>query len=78
MVKRASRLLDLTKRGATAQYRALVNELELLVDLFPHLRDSYDADELPVSFIVKRDAGRSKARATRRRRPTRPDVRPQK
>jgi hypothetical protein len=78
MVKRASRLLDLTKRGATAQYRALVNELELLLDLFPHLRDSYDADELPVSFILKRDAGRSKSRAARRPGPTRPDVRRQK
>ena len=33
-------------------------EAKLLVQLFPHLKDSFDRDELPISFIVKRDAGR--------------------
>jgi hypothetical protein len=69
MPKQASRVLELTKRGATVQFRALVDELTLLIDLFPHLRDSYDPDELPVSFILKRDAGRSKARSARRKKP---------
>jgi hypothetical protein len=69
MAKRASSVLEMTKRGASVQFRALVNELTLLIELFPHLRDSYDADELPVSFILKRDASRSKARTTRRRKP---------
>jgi hypothetical protein len=46
-----------------------VDEMKLLLDLFPHIRDSYDADELPLSFIMKRDARRSDAarlRASRR------------
>jgi hypothetical protein len=61
----------LTKRAATNQFRALVDEMKLLLDLFPHLRDSYDADELPIDFIIKRNARRSdaaKARIERRAR----------
>jgi hypothetical protein len=50
------RLAALTKRGASTQFRALANEMKLLLDLFPHLRDSYDPDELPLSFILKRSA----------------------
>jgi hypothetical protein len=64
-----ARLAELTKRGASNQFRALVDEMKLLLDLFPHIRDSYDADELPLSFIMKRDARRSDAarmRASRR------------
>ena len=56
-----ARLAELTKRGATNQFRALLDEMKLLMDLFPHIRDSYDADELPLSFIMKRDARRSDA-----------------
>jgi hypothetical protein len=64
-----ARLAELTKRAASNQFRALVDEMKLLLDLFPHIRDSYDADELPLSFILKRDARRSDAarmRASRR------------
>lgn len=67
MAKQRSRVLELTKRGAAVEYRALVNELKFLLDMFPHLRDSYDPDELPVKFILKRDAARSKTRTARRR-----------
>jgi hypothetical protein len=43
-------------------------EAKLLVQLFPHLRDSFDRDELPISFILKKDAGRlTKGRGARRR-----------
>jgi hypothetical protein len=49
-------ILDLARRGAEARFQELTTELKLLVDLFPHLRDAVDADELPVSFIIQRDA----------------------
>ena len=51
----------LTRRGASSQFHALVNEMKLLLELFPHLRDSYDPDELPLSFILKRSAARPDA-----------------
>jgi hypothetical protein len=66
MAKRRSRVLELTKRSAAVEFRALVDELKFLLDMFPHLRDSYDPDELPVKFILKRDSGRSKTRTARR------------
>ena len=40
-------------------------EAKLLIQLFPHLKDSFDKDELPISFIVKRDSGRSKGKTLR-------------
>jgi hypothetical protein len=60
-------MLDLAKRGAEARYRELVAELKMLAQAFPHLRDSFDRDELPVNFILR--VGRDKAAAapTRRR-----------
>jgi hypothetical protein len=67
MAKRRLRVLELTKRGAAVEFRALVDELKFLLDMFPHLRDSYDPDELPVKFILKRDSARSKTRTVRRR-----------
>jgi hypothetical protein len=71
MAKPRSGVLELTKRGAAIEYRALVDELKFLLDMFPHLRDSYDPDELPVSFIMKRDATKSRARTGRRGTPPR-------
>jgi hypothetical protein len=55
--KRDARLFELAKRGAEVRLRELVQEAKNVIDLFPHLRDSYDRDELPVSFIIRRDAG---------------------
>ena len=56
MREHSSHVLELAKRGAALRLGELVNELNLLLRLFPDLRDAFDADELPVSFIVKRDA----------------------
>ena len=67
MPKSRSRAAKLTKSGAAIEFKALVDELKFLLEMFPHLRDSYDPDELPVSFILKRDARRSKVKAARRR-----------
>jgi hypothetical protein len=55
--KRDAHLYELAKRGAEVRLRELVQEAKNVIDLFPHLRDSYDRDELPVSFIIRRDAG---------------------
>lgn len=62
-----SRLYELAKRGAEVQLRELVHEVKLLIDLFPHLRDSFDKDELPLSFIVAKDSGASTKKKPRRR-----------
>jgi hypothetical protein len=67
MPKPRSRVAKLTKSGAAIEFKALVDELKFLLEMFPHLRDSYDPDELPVSFILKRDATRSKVKTARRR-----------
>ncbi len=69
MAKHSSHILDLAKRGAVFRIRELVHELDVLLGSFPDLGDAFDADELPVSFIVKRDARRADARAVRRQKP---------
>jgi hypothetical protein len=68
--KRHAHLFELAKRGAEVRLRELVQEAKNVIDLFPHLRDSYDKDELPLSFIIRRDAGpvtRARAKRPRRR-----------
>jgi hypothetical protein len=71
MPKHAAGILALAKRGAEARLRELVQETNYLVDLFPHLRDSFDKDELPLSFILAKGAGRlTRQEAPRRRRRT--------
>jgi len=60
-------LYELARRGAEVQLRDLVREVKNLIGLFPHLRDSFDRDELPLSFIIRRDAGPvTRARAGQR------------
>jgi hypothetical protein len=69
MAKHSSHILDLAKRGAEARLQDLAMEAKLLLELFPHLKDSFDRDELPISFIVKRDSRMlTKGRGARRRR----------
>ncbi|HWW85706.1 MAG TPA: hypothetical protein VNZ26_19050 [Vicinamibacterales bacterium] len=62
MARHPSHLVELAKRGAEVQFQKLVNEARMLVALFPHLRDSFDPDELPVSFIVEKGSGRTTKR----------------
>jgi len=69
MAKYSSHMLELAKRGAALRLRELANELHTLLMAFPDLHDSFDADELPVSFIVRRDARRARAKAVRRQKP---------
>jgi hypothetical protein len=68
MPRHPAHILELAKRGAQARLRDLVQEAKYLINLFPHLRDSVDKDELPVSFIVARDAGRANKKKPQRRR----------
>ena len=56
MDKRFSHLLQLGRRGAERRFGELINELRFLFTSFSHLSDAFDADGLPLSFIIKRDA----------------------
>ena len=56
--KQHAHLLELAKRGAEVRLRELAQEARNLIGLFPHLRDSFDKDELPISFILAKGAGR--------------------
>jgi len=58
MPRHSSHILDLAKRGAEARLQDLIHEAKMLMELFPHLRDSFDKDELPISFIVAKGSGR--------------------
>ena len=62
--KHDGRLMELAKRGAHAQLSDLIHEIKMLLELFPHLRDSFDRDELPLAFILKKGAARSAKRST--------------
>jgi hypothetical protein len=61
-------LYDLARRGAEARLSDLLHELKLLANLFPGLTDSFDPDELPVGFLLKRDSRRATAAPSGRRR----------
>jgi hypothetical protein len=54
----SSHLLPLTRRRAASRLRQLVDEIQMLMVSFPDLRDAFDADELPIAFILKRDSQR--------------------
>ena len=66
--KRDAHLFEFAKRGAEVRLHELVNEAKNLVGLFPHLRDSFDKDELPLRFIVARDSGAATKHSDVRRR----------
>jgi hypothetical protein len=65
--KSSSTLAARTKREAEAQFAELVAELKRLLVAFPHLSESFDDDELPVSFILKRGHDSAEAVVQKRR-----------
>ena len=67
MAKHSSHILELAKKGADVRLRELVDEIKMLTVAFPHLRDSFDSDELPLKFIL-REASEKAAGARRKRR----------
>ena len=66
MQKHSLPRMHLTRRGAALRVRQLLGELHLLVGSFPDLRDAFDADELPLAFILRRDSRLVKASPQRR------------
>ena len=56
MQKHRSPGMQLTQRGAAFRVRQLLDELHLLMGSFPDLHDAFDADELPLAFILRRDS----------------------
>jgi hypothetical protein len=65
------RVTELAKRGAEAQLNDLLHEIDMLLELFPQLKDSFDPDELPVNFLLRRGADRNArkpARAVKKKR----------
>jgi hypothetical protein len=65
--KQNTGLFELAKRGAEARLGDLVHEAKLLIKLFPHLRDSFDNDELPMPFIMARSSGGLRPRRAKRK-----------
>lgn len=63
-------LHELARRGAEVRLRELVDEFKFLVSAFPNLKDSFDADELPVKFLIARGAARAAAAEPGRRKRT--------
>ena len=66
--KQNAHLYELAKRGAEVRLRELVNEAKRLIGLFPHLRDSFDKDELPLKFIMAEGSGAATKTSGRRKR----------
>jgi hypothetical protein len=67
MPKQSSHIIELAKRGAEVRLRELVQEAKYLTDLFPHLRDSFDKEELPLKFIMAEGSGAATKASGRRR-----------
>jgi hypothetical protein len=68
MPKHPPHILELAKRGAEVRLRELVSEAKNLVGLFPHLRDSFDKEELPLKFIMAEGSGATTKTSGRRTR----------
>jgi hypothetical protein len=66
MHRRSSPMMQLTRRGAAFRLRQLLDEFHLLMASFPDLGDAFDADELPLAFILWRDSRLTKASAAPR------------
>src|SRR5688572_8839493 len=49
-------IVQLTRARAAFSFDPLLTELQLLMGAFPDLQDAFDADELPLAFILKRDS----------------------
>jgi hypothetical protein len=56
MEKHSSPMMQLVKRRAAFRLRQLLDGFHLLTGSFFDLHDAFDPDELPLAFIVRRDA----------------------
>ncbi len=50
-----------------ARLQDLLHEARLLLLAFPHLRDAFDKDELPIAFVLAKGSGRLTKRSNARR-----------
>ena len=62
-------LKSYARRGAEVRLRELAEEAKQLLNVFPDLSASFDADELPINFILRKGARKANAAGVRRRRP---------
>jgi len=67
MKKHSSVIIERARSAAESRLRDLMHEIRLLLLAFPHLRDAFDKDELPITFIVAKGSGRLTKRRTVRR-----------
>jgi hypothetical protein len=58
--------MELARTGARHRLAELKAEIVSLMRAFPDLRDSFDADELPIAFRLRSAAERPERRALRR------------
>lgn len=58
--KQKPEVLETAKAEAKLRLNDLAHEMRMLLNLFPDLKDSFDPDELPVKFILKRGARKNK------------------
>ena len=65
MSRSVPRTHDVARGDAEARLQQLVDELRLLTMDFPHLRDAFDPEDLPVPFLLKRGADRAATRLER-------------
>jgi hypothetical protein len=68
--KESSPILERATHAAALGIRGLMDEVRMLAGALPDLRDAFDADELLVSFILRRDARRFGAARERHDVPT--------
>ena len=61
-------LKSYARRGAEVRLRELAEEAKHLFNVFPDLSASFDEDELPLNFILRKGARKSAAGVRRRRR----------
>ena len=59
MAKYPAHILELARIGAEIQLRDMIQEIRYLLDLFPHLGDSFNEDELPLKVLLAERANRS-------------------
>lgn len=56
MDKHSSPVTQATRRTAVSGLRHLLDEVQLAMVGLPDLHDAFDADDLPLAFILRRDS----------------------
>jgi hypothetical protein len=59
MTNRSTNEEQRSTHHTSISFRQLLNEVHVLIGSLPDLRDAIDPDELPIAFILERDAPRA-------------------